>query len=95
MKKTLYNDFDPTIKTTAYYLFNIESAIIEKVVNHAKSNNILTFSYDFALLNNGVLFSLYTGSKIRPYLNVKQMQNQNLTFKKGFLQIVKPFRSNK
>ena len=62
-------------------LFFLENSpnVIEPILNFAKQKQILSIVYDNRLLAKGAMVSLYIGKTVKPYLNLKAVQQSGLS----------------
>lgn len=75
-------------RTTAVYLLNSDTGI-DKVTRLAKTSGYMTFAYDIANLQHGVLLSLMVEKSTVLYLNKEGLQNHNVDFVQSLYQIVR------
>lgn len=75
-------------KATAIYALNSDTDI-GKVTRLAKTSGCVTFAYDIANLQHGVLLSLMVEKSTVLYLNKKGLQNQNIDFVESLFRIVR------
>lgn len=81
----------------AYNCFNIDAVIVlghekksvQKIASWANKNKILSFAYDPADLENGILASIYIGKTTKPYLNAEVIKTYNFEFDSYLLQLSK------
>ena len=82
----LYNEMKKDY-TNIYYLFPSNSKNIKKVIDKAKSNKALTFSYLWNDLKQGIMLSVKVGTKIKPIINLDATKNNEITFRPVLLEI--------
>lgn len=68
-----------------------EDPYLNALIHNANANQILTFSFDPELLENGTAISLYIGKSVKPYLNLSTLKNAPFSFDYGFLQLSVPY----
>lgn len=68
-----------------------EDPNIDSVISNANENQILTFSLDPALLQNGTAVSLFIGKSVKPYLNLTTLKNVPYSFEYGFIKLSVPY----
>ncbi len=78
-----------------YYIFPTNKQNIETVINKAKRNQALTFSYLKEDLKYGVMLSLNIAKKIRPIVNLDAIRESNITFRPVLLDISKIYINSK
>ena len=74
-------------KANIYYLFPSVTKDIKNVVQEAKLYNALTFSYQNEALKYGVMISLNISKKLKPLLNLKAIQTNNIVFRPVLIDI--------
>lgn len=74
-------------KTTAIYIFNLDSEYLEYVVNFAKKRNRITFSNSPSLLQYGVMISILNKRRVRPILNRRSIKESRISFSSTLLKV--------
>jgi len=70
-----------------YYLLPSKKSNVKKVIQRAREQDALTFSYIASDLKRGVMLSLKIGAKIKPIINLKAVRSNNITFRPVLLKI--------
>ena len=82
------SSFSKRTKATAVYILNLEKSV-NKIVDIAKEEGVISFSYDIMDLREGVMFSLVIEKSTVIYLNKDTFVTQKIDFVDSLLQIVK------
>ncbi len=83
-----FSELGPKVRTTAIYLLNSEAGI-EKATRLAKDLGFMTFAYDIANLQHGVLLSLMVEKSTVLYLSKGSLQSHNVDFADALYRIVR------
>lgn len=77
------------IKNAHGYILLMEpnEGMLPALLEHARQNKTLTFSFDPALLQKGAAVSLYIGRSVKPYINLATLKQVPFTFEYGFLKL--------
>lgn len=73
----------------AIIVLSHEPEMIQTIASWANARKILSFSYDPADLNNGILASIYIGKSTKPYLNAEIIKEYDFIFDSYLLQLSK------
>jgi hypothetical protein len=76
------------------FIFSANEIFLKKVLLFSKTEKIMTISYDYKLLNEGVDISLFIGRKISPYLNLKSISQKEIRLDNILLRISKIYTQN-
>ena len=82
------SSFSKRTKATAVYILNLEKSV-NKIVDIAKEEGVISFSYDIMDLNKGVMFSLILEKSTVLYLKRETLLTKKIDFVDALLQIVK------
>ncbi len=88
VKLVKYKDISDDLQATAIYALNSQEHL-KSLANIAISKGIVTFSYDIANLENGLLLSLMVEKFTILYLNKNMLQNYQVDFVDSLYQIVR------
>lgn len=86
---TTYSKITQCENTQLLFMFNSNGKNIADALLFANKQNILTMSYDEALLENGVEISLFLGRKVLPYINMKVITENKIELDNILLRISK------
>ncbi len=84
-----YKESEKCDKVSAIVMLDAEKEKIHKVVEFAKKNRILTFSYNKSLLREGAAISLSIGKEIYPIINLSALKSYSLKLDPLLFQIAK------
>ncbi len=84
----LFSQVNTNTKATAIYVLNSDTGV-EKVTQLVKTLGCITFAYDIANLQHGVLLSLMVEKSTVLYLNKQGLRIHNVDFAKSLYQIVR------
>lgn len=76
------------------FMFNSNTKSINKAVLFSNKHQILTMSYDYSLLQNGVGLSLFIGRKVLPYINMQAMKNNTIVLDNILLRVSKIYKGS-
>jgi len=72
-------------------LMEPDEGLLPALLEHAHQNKILTFCFDFSLMQKGAAISLYIGKNVKPYINLTILKQVPFTFEYGFLKLSQPY----
>lgn len=85
-----YDEFiDKRDKSTLVYLLDSFENRVIKIIDLAKELKVITFANDKSYLNFGVNMSLDIDKKVRPFINLKAMKENNISPRPTLLKISK------
>ena len=76
------------------FMFSSDEANIKNAILFLNKQNILSMSYDEALLENGVEISLFIGRKVIPHINMKAITQNKIELDNILLRISKIYMEN-
>lgn len=86
---TPYSEITKCENTQLLFMFNSNEKNINDALLFSNKQNILTMSYDEALLENGVEISLFIGRKVLPYINMKAITKNKVELDNILLRVSK------
>ncbi len=76
-----------SVKANIYYLLPSNKKNIKKVLNYAKNNNAITFSYLKSTLSEGCMISLNIGKRVKPIINLEAIKSNKISLRPVLIDI--------
>ncbi|MCX6075549.1 MAG: hypothetical protein NTW78_01530 [Campylobacterales bacterium] len=91
-----YSELETCKNAQLAFMFNSDDKNIEKAILLLNKENILSMSYDIALLEKGADISLFIGRNVMPYINIRNITNKKIALDNILLRVSKIYiESNK
>lgn len=89
-----YNSLDICKNSQSAFLFNSNEQNIKNAISFLNQQKVLSIAYDAQALENGAQISLFIGRKVQPYINIKEVLDNNIVLDNILLRVSKIYKES-
>lgn len=90
-----YSSLDICKNSQSAFLFNSNEKNIKNAISFLNRQEVLSIAYDAQALENGAQISLFIGRKVQPYINIKEILDNNIVLDNILLRVSKIYIKSK